>query len=183
MQITIEHLEKRYEAENVLEDINFSISAGEILGILGISGAGKSTLLRCLNGLENYQRGSVYLEDKKLEELSKKELHALQGKIGMIFQGNSLMEQKSVFKNVALPLECQKYAKTTIKERVLDLLQEVGLEDKAYMKPRQLSGGQKQRVAIVPGRWLPSRKSCFAMKRLQLWIRGPLMKFCHCWIS
>ena len=149
MEIVIDQVNKRYGKQTILEDISLTIPAGSIMGILGISGAGKSTLLRCINGLEQSQSGSIRIGTQLLEQLSEKQLREIKKKIGMIFQGNSLIEQKTIFKNVALPLECSGYSKEAIKERVDELLTEVGIADKAQMKPRQLSGGQKQRVALA----------------------------------
>lgn len=149
MEIIIDHVNKSYDKQAILEDISLTIPAGSIMGILGISGAGKSTLLRCINGLEKSQSGSIRIGSQVLEELSEKQLRETKKKIGMIFQGNSLIEQKTIFKNVALPLECSGYSKEAIKTRVDELLAEVDIADKAQMKPRQLSGGQKQRAAIA----------------------------------
>ncbi|WP_251865604.1 methionine ABC transporter ATP-binding protein [Enterococcus malodoratus] len=149
MEIVIDQVNKSYGEQIILEDISLTIPAGSIMGILGVSGAGKSTLLRCINGLEKGQSGSIKIGTQALEELSEKQLREVKKKIGMIFQGNSLIEQKTIFKNVALPLECSGYSKEDIKARVDELLKEVGIADKAQMKPRQLSGGQKQRAAIA----------------------------------
>lgn len=149
MEIVIDQVNKSYGTQTILEDISLTIPAGSIMGILGISGAGKSTLLRCINGLEQSQSGSIRIGTQPLEKLSEKQLREMKKKIGMIFQGNSLIEQKTIYKNVALPLECSGYSKAAIKERVEELLTEVGIADKADMKPRQLSGGQKQRAAIA----------------------------------
>jgi D-methionine transport system ATP-binding protein len=149
MEIVIDQVNKSYDEQMILENISLTIPSGSIMGILGISGAGKSTLLRCINGLEQSQSGSIRIGTQQLEKLSEKELRDTKKKIGMIFQGNSLIEQKTIFKNVALPLECSGYAEEAINERVEELLAEVGIADKAQMKPRQLSGGQKQRAAIA----------------------------------
>ncbi|MBO0454393.1 methionine ABC transporter ATP-binding protein [Candidatus Enterococcus murrayae] len=149
MEIVIDQINKSYGKQTILENISLTIPAGSIMGILGISGAGKSTLLRCINGLEQSQSGSIRIGTQALEKLTEKQLREMKKKIGMIFQGNSLIEQKTIYKNVALPLECSGYSKEAIKERVEELLAEVGIADKAHMKPRQLSGGQKQRAAIA----------------------------------
>ncbi|MBU5361044.1 ATP-binding cassette domain-containing protein [Enterococcus raffinosus] len=149
MEIVIDQVNKSYGKQAILKDISLTIPAGSIMGILGISGAGKSTLLRCINGLEQSQSGSIRIGTQTLEHLSEKQLREMKKKIGMIFQGNSLIEQKTIYKNVALPLECSGYSKEAIKARVEELLAEVGIADKAQMKPLQLSGGQKQRAAIA----------------------------------
>ena len=133
----------------VLKDINFSIEKGDIYGLVGRSGAGKSTLLRCINGLTGYDSGSLKVYDKEVKLFSEKELREFRKNIGMIFQHFSLLERKSVYHNVAIPMECWGYSKKEIREKVMELLKLVGLEEKADVKPRQLSGGQKQRVAIA----------------------------------
>lgn len=133
----------------MLKDVSIEIESGEIFGIIGHSGAGKSTLLRCINGLEEYQEGSVLVSDKEVKSLNEKQMRDLRKELGMIFQHFSLLERKTVFDNVALPLECFGYSKAEIKKRVLELLEVVGISEKKNDKPRNLSGGQKQRVAIA----------------------------------
>lgn len=147
--IKIQNLNKYFGDNQVLKNINMEISEGEIFGIIGHSGAGKSTLLRCMNGLETYQEGSLTIQDKKVKGLNDKEMRNLRKDLGMIFQHFSLLERRTVFENVALPLECFKYSKSEIEEKVNTLLELVGLSDKKDVKPRNLSGGQKQRVAIA----------------------------------
>ena len=143
--IKISNLNKYYENIKVLSDVNIHIEKGEIFGIIGHSGAGKSTLLRCINRLEDYEDGSILVEEKEVKDLSENELRFLRKDLGMIFQHFSLLERKTVFENVALPLECFKYSKAEKNE----LLELVGIADKKNQKPRNLSGGQKQRVAIA----------------------------------
>ena len=145
--IIISNLNKYYENIKVLSDVNIHIEKGEIFGIIGHSGAGKSTLLRCINRLEDYEDGSILVEEKEVKDLSENELRFLRKDLGMIFQHFSLLERKTVFENVALPLECFKYSKAD--KRVNELLELVGIADKKNQKPRNLSGGQKQRVAIA----------------------------------
>lgn len=147
--INIKNVNKYYGDTKVLKDVNMKIEEGEIFGIIGRSGAGKSTLLRCINGLENYNDGSVLVEECEVKDLGERELRNLRKDLGMIFQHFSLLERKTVYENIALPLECFKYSKNEIKERVDNLLRLVDLEDKKDSKPRNLSGGQKQRVAIA----------------------------------
>lgn len=151
--IEIKHLGKTYSAPGgdivALEDINLKIEDGEIFGIIGLSGAGKSTLVRCINLLERPTEGQVLLDGKNLTALSKKELLALRQSIGMIFQGFNLLEQRSVLKNVCFPLEISGVDKKQARARAMELLQLVGLADRAASYPSQLSGGQKQRVAIA----------------------------------
>lgn len=147
--IQISEVNKYYGETKVLNNINMDINKGEIFGIIGHSGAGKSTLLRCINRLENYEDGSITVEDREVKSLDEKELRFLRKDLGMIFQHFSLLERKTVFENVALPLKCFKYSKEEINKRVDELLTLVGIDDKKNMKPRNLSGGQKQRVAIA----------------------------------
>ena len=147
--ITVKNLNKYYGDIKVLNDINININQGEIFGIIGHSGAGKSTLLRCINRLENYQEGSLLVDNQEVKDLNEKELRILRKDLGMIFQHFSLLERKTVFENVALPLECFKYSKEEKEKRVMELLKLVGIDDKKTAKPRNLSGGQKQRVAIA----------------------------------
>ena len=147
--ISIKNVNKYYGKIRVLKDVSIEIESGEIFGIIGHSGAGKSTLLRCINGLEEYQEGSVLVSDKEVKSLNEKQMRDLRKELGMIFQHFSLLERKTVFDNVALPLECFGYSKAEIKKRVLELLEVVGISEKKNDKPRNLSGGQKQRVAIA----------------------------------
>ena len=147
--IKISNLNKYYENIKVLSDVNIHIEKGEIFGIIGHSGAGKSTLLRCINRLEDDEDGSILVEEKEVKDLSENELRFLRKDLGMIFQHFSLLERKTVFENVALPLECFKYSKAEKNKRVNELLELVGIADKKNQKPRNLSGGQKQRVAIA----------------------------------
>ena len=147
--IKISNLNKYYGNTKILSDVNIHMQKGEIFGIIGHSGAGESTLLRCINRLETYEDGSILVEDKEVKDLSENELRFLRKDLGMIFQHFSLLERKTVFENVALPLECFKYPKEEINKRVDELLKLVGIDDKKNQKPRNLSGGQKQRVAIA----------------------------------
>ena len=119
------------------------------IAIIGHSGAGKSTLLRCINALENYNEGSLVVMSKEVKDLNEKEKREFRKDLGMIFQGFNLLNRKNVYENVALPLEVWGYNKEQINKRVNELLEIVGLSNKAKSKPRELSGGQKQRVAIA----------------------------------
>ena len=151
--IRVEHLNKVFQssAGNVIaaEDISFSVEKGDIFGIIGLSGAGKSTLVRCLNLLERPSSGNIYIGEKSLLDLSEKELRMQRQKIGMIFQHFNLLMQRNVLDNVCFPLEIAGINKRKARERALEMLRTVGLEDKAKAYPSQLSGGQKQRVAIA----------------------------------
>ena len=151
--IEIKHLNKTYRTADkdivALEDINLTINDGEIFGIIGLSGAGKSTLVRCINLLERPSAGEVIVDGKSITALPRKELLELRRSIGMIFQGFNLLEQRSVLRNVCFPLEIAGVKKKEARERAMELLQLVGLADRANAYPSQLSGGQKQRVAIA----------------------------------
>ncbi|VYU64550.1 ATP-binding cassette domain-containing protein [Clostridium paraputrificum] len=140
---------KSFGQTEVLKDIAISIKEGEIYGIIGHSGAGKSTLLRCINGLESYDKGSIKVMGEEVSGLGAKKLREFRKNLGMIFQNFNLLKRKTVYKNVSLPLEVWGYDKEYIDKRVNELLDLVGLGDKAKIKPASLSGGQKQRVAIA----------------------------------
>jgi len=147
--ISIKNLNKYYGDIKVLNNISINIQKGEIFAIVGHSGAGKSTLLRCINGLEDYKDGSLLVGEKEIKSLKKEELRVFRKNIGMIFQHFSLIQRKTVFDNVALPMELWGYSKEEITKKVKDLLSLVGLEHKLDSYPSELSGGQKQRVAIA----------------------------------
>lgn len=151
--VKLEHLRKDYAVGKdyitALNDINLEIESGEVFGIIGASGAGKSTLVRCLNLLEKPTEGHVYFEDRDLAKLSTRELNIARQSISMIFQQFNLLMQRSVLKNVMFPMEIAKVPKEERKKKALELLELVGLSDKANVYPAQLSGGQKQRVAIA----------------------------------
>ena len=151
--IELKHLCKTYSAPDkeihALEDINLSIQDGEIFGIIGLSGAGKSTLVRCFNLLERPTSGQVLVDGRDVTSLPRKELLLLRRSIGMIFQSFNLLEQRNVLKNVCFPLEIAGVDRKTAEAKARELLQVVGLADRADSYPSQLSGGQKQRVAIA----------------------------------
>lgn len=132
-----------------IKNINLIIEKGDIFGIIGLSGAGKSTLIRCLNYLERPTSGNVYFNGVNLADLNKKGLRQIRQNIGMIFQSFNLLEQRNVLKNITFPLEIAHIAKEDRVKRAYELLELVGLNDKALVYPSELSGGQKQRVAIA----------------------------------
>ncbi|WP_104400452.1 methionine ABC transporter ATP-binding protein MetN [Vibrio penaeicida] len=134
---------------NALIDINLSIPQGAIFGVIGSSGAGKSTLIRCVNMLEAPTSGEVIVDGVDLTQLSKSELGKARRNIGMIFQHFNLLSSRTVFENVALPLELANANKAKIESKITELLALVGLSDKRDTYPANLSGGQKQRVAIA----------------------------------
>ena len=147
--IKMQNVKKSFGDIEVLKDISLNINEGEIYGLIGHSGAGKSTLLRCINALEDYNDGSIVVMDKEVNKLTEKEKRVFRKDLGMIFQGFNLLNRKTVYDNVALPLQVWGEDKACIKKRVNELLEIVGLSDKAKSKPKELSGGQKQRVAIA----------------------------------
>lgn len=151
--IQIRNLSKVYSAKNTtveaLNGLSLSIPKNEIYGIIGLSGAGKSTLVRCLNLLEKPDFGEIYIDGENLLQLNKEKLRLRRQKIGMIFQHFNLLEQKNVLDNVCFPLAIGGVSLRERKEKAMELLRKVGLEDKAKAYPSQLSGGQKQRVAIA----------------------------------
>lgn len=151
--IEIINLSKSYQTKDglveALTDVSLTINDGDIYGIIGMSGAGKSTLVRCINMLEKPTQGSVIIDGVNIGDLSSKELREARRDITMIFQGFNLLEQRTVLKNVCLPLELAKTPRSERKKKCMELLELVGLADKAKVYPSQLSGGQKQRVAIA----------------------------------
>ena len=149
--IQLQDIHKNFENTEVLKGVSIKINDGEIFGIIGQSGAGKSTLLRCINGLESYDSGSIDVDGTRVDIKDKKTLRNLQKGMGMIFQGFNLLERLDVYQNIALPMKFWGISTRTpeAKEKILNLIKLVGLEDKVHSKPRELSGGQKQRVAIA----------------------------------
>ena len=132
-----------------LNNVSLHVPKGQICGVIGASGAGKSTLIRCVNLLERPTHGAVIIDDVDLTQLSEAELVKTRRQIGMIFQHFNLLTSRTVFENVALPLELENKSKAEIQEKTTALLALVGLSDKHNVYPANLSGGQKQRVAIA----------------------------------
>lgn len=132
-----------------VQNVSLHVNKGDVYGIVGYSGAGKSTLVRTINLLQRPTSGKVVINKKVITDLSEKELRQARKKIGMIFQHFNLMGSRTIFDNVAFPLKRSKLTKSQISKKVLELLDLVGLGDKADAYPSQLSGGQKQRVAIA----------------------------------
>ena len=151
--IVIQDVSKTFETKDgsvhALKNVSLSIESGDIYGIIGMSGAGKSTLVRCMNFLEVPTEGKVLIDGKSLSEFSPKELRKEREKIGMIFQHFNLLMQKNVLENVCFPLYIHGKKKAEARAKALELLEIVGLADRAKAYPAQLSGGQKQRVAIA----------------------------------
>ena len=151
--IEIKNLSKSFQTPDgtvdALKDVTLTIQDGEIYGIIGMSGAGKSTLVRCINGIETPTQGSVLIGGRDVVAINKKELRAMRRDVAMIFQGFNLLMQRTCLKNVCFPLELAGVKKKEAKRRAMELLETVGLPDKANAYPAQLSGGQQQRVAIA----------------------------------
>src|SRR5471032_931824 len=149
--IVVEQVSKTYADGQpaALDKVSLQIADGSIFGIVGRSGAGKSTLLRCLNLLERPTSGRILMDGQDLTLLSDKQLRQQRQRIGMIFQGFNLLHSRNVADNVAVPLEIAGQPKAERVARVKELLELVGLSDKAQAFPSQLSGGQKQRVGIA----------------------------------
>ena len=151
--IEIKHLSKTFQmkdgAVNALKDINLTIPDGSIYGIIGMSGAGKSTLVRCINLLERPTEGSVVIAGTAMETLNAAQLRERRRDITMIFQQFILLMQRSCLKNICFPMELAGVKKADAEKRARELLEVVGLPDKANAYPAQLSGGQKQRIAIA----------------------------------
>ncbi|HFK5570606.1 TPA: methionine ABC transporter ATP-binding protein [Elizabethkingia meningoseptica] len=151
--ITIKNISKTFRHKNyhlkALDHVNLEVEEGDITGIIGFSGAGKSTLIRTVNLLEKPDEGQIIINGTDILTLDSKQLAAQRKKIGMIFQHFNLLSSRTVFGNIALPLELDHVSKAEISKKVNELLKVVGLEDKANDYPKSLSGGQKQRVAIA----------------------------------
>lgn len=151
--IEIQNVTKRFKTKNktihALSDVSLKVEKGEIFGVIGTSGAGKSTLIRCVNLLEKPNSGKVIVDNVELTKLSDSQLTLERRKIAMIFQHFNLLSSRSVYENVAFPLELEGKSKSEIKGKVDSLLELVGLKEKAKDYPANLSGGQKQRVAIA----------------------------------
>ena len=151
--IEIQHLSKHFgSGENhvaALSDVSLSVTSGEIFGIIGLSGAGKSTLVRCINLLERPDEGKVLFHGSDLIGLKEKELRSRRRKISMIFQSFNLLDQRTSLDNICFPLELAGVPRKEARKRAMELLETVGLPDKAAAYPVQLSGGQKQRIAIA----------------------------------
>lgn len=151
--IILNQITKKYATANgeidALHNINLHVNPGEIFGIIGKSGAGKSTLIRCVNLLEKPSEGKVIVDGEELTALSKAGLRQARHKIGMIFQHFNLLSSRTVYQNIALPLELANYSRQQIAATIDPLLELTGLTNKKNDYPAQLSGGQKQRVAIA----------------------------------
>lgn len=151
--IEIQNLSKTFKtadgAVDALKDISLTVNDGDIYGIIGMSGAGKSTLVRCINMLESPTAGKVIIDGVDIGSLSAAKLREVRRNVTMIFQSFNLLMQRTCLDNVCFPLELAGVSKAKAKQRALELLETVGLPDKAKAYPSRLSGGQQQRVAIA----------------------------------
>lgn len=151
--IRLEHITKTYvnagKKFNAADDVSLEIGKGEIFGIIGFSGAGKSTLVRCINLLERPDSGKVLIDGKDITALRGAELRRQRKKIGMIFQHFNLFASRTVLQNVIFPIKYSGKSRAELKSRAMELLELVGIADKAGAYPSELSGGQKQRAAIA----------------------------------
>ena len=149
--IDLVNVQKSFGDNEVLKNINIHINDKEIYGIIGQSGAGKSTLLRCINGLEDFQSGTITVDGQKIDCHNKKQLRLQRKDMGMIFQNFNLLSRLDVYGNVALPMHFWGINpnKPENKAKIEHLIELVGLSDKVHARPSELSGGQKQRVAIA----------------------------------
>lgn len=151
--IELQHLDKVYSARSgahdALHDVSLTIEDGDVFGIIGQSGAGKSTLVRCINLLERPTGGRILIDGVDVTDYKGKQLREMRAGIGMIFQSFSLFQQQNVLQNVMFPLALRHEDKEASRKRAMDLLEMVGLADRAQSYPSELSGGQQQRVAIA----------------------------------
>ena len=174
--IELQHLTKRFATQGgtvvALNDINLTIRDGDVYGIIGMSGAGKSTLVRCINMLERPDEGNVIVNGKQMQDLRAADLRAARREITMIFQQFNLLMQRTCLRNIMFPMELAKVPKDKAEARARELLELVGLPDKADAYPAQLSGGQK------PVHWQRTRRCCSATRRRAPWTRTRPTPFC-----
>lgn len=152
--LEVKNLQKKYKSSsgsdfNALNNVSVSVNKGEIFGFIGLSGAGKTSLARCISSLEKADGGEILFNGLDITKLKGKPLREMRKKMGLVFQHFNLLVNSTVSENIAFPLEIAKWPKPKIKERVLELLEVVGLTEKADSYPATLSGGQKQRVGIA----------------------------------
>ena len=147
--IRIENVSKSFDNLQILKGVSLNIEKGGIFGIVGRSGVGKSTLLRCVNGLEQYNSGSIKVDGAEVGSLSPEELRLFRKNVGMVFQNFSLVTRASVYENIAFAMKIWNCDKNRIDRRVKELLEVVGIPEKINARARDLSGGQKQRVALA----------------------------------
>lgn len=156
---------------HALTDINLAIEKGDVFGIIGASGAGKSTLVRCINLLEKPTQGSILFDGKDLMGLSKSQLMEARRSMGMIFQQFNLLMQKTALDNICFPLQISGVSKAKAQQRAGELLELVGLSNRAKSYPAQLSRADKNNVSLSPEPWLLTQRFCCATK-----LRAPLTR-------
>ncbi|MCI6017267.1 MAG: amino acid ABC transporter ATP-binding protein [Clostridiales bacterium] len=170
MLLEVTGLYKAFKDTQVLNDINFNVSEGEVVSLLGQSGAGKTTIIRCITGLERPDKGSIAIDDKNIckEEngvmkyADKKELFDIRKSLGMVFQSYHLFPHMTVIDNVTLALtEVRKMSREDAVTKGMAMLKMLGIDDKARQRPFELSGGQKQRVAIARSCVTDPKLICF----------------------
>ena len=147
--INVQNVTKSYNKQIILNEINMSVKPGEIYGLIGLSGSGKSTLLRCINGIEKFDSGEISIDNEVISYDDSIKSRKIKKRIGMIFQNFALLERKTVYENIALPMKCWKEDREKSRKRIKELMEFVGISHISEKKPSQISGGQKQRVAIA----------------------------------
>ena len=151
--LKVEHLTKTYQSDRgafyALDDVSVTVNKGEVFGFIGLSGAGKTSLARCVSALEKADSGEIWLGDVDITKLKGAKLRETRKKMGFVFQHFNLLMNATIFENIAFPLRIAKWRQADIKQRVEELLEVVGLTEKAGAYPATLSGGQKQRVGIA----------------------------------
>ncbi len=158
--LKVNNLTKQFNKQTVLNEVSFEVNKGEIVTLLGQSGAGKTTILRCINGLENFDGGSIEIDGQMIK--SKKDLLKVRKNVGLVFQNYNLFPHKTVIENIIeAPTLVLGMNKEEATKRAIDLLKQVGLSDKANSLPNELSGGQQQRVAIARACALQPKILCF----------------------
>ncbi|MGC9321842.1 MAG: ATP-binding cassette domain-containing protein, partial [Kosmotogaceae bacterium] len=153
MILSVDRLNLSFEDKSgrrkILDDVSFSIEEGEIVGIVGLSGAGKTSLLRTLNLLQPVDSGSIMFDGQNIVGLNESKVRSIRKKIGVVFQSYNLFRYRTVYQNIAFPLRIQGISRGEIRERVMSIVSELGLEHRLSAYPSQLSGGEQQRAAIA----------------------------------
>jgi polar amino acid transport system ATP-binding protein len=158
--LKVKNLTKQFNKQTVLNEVSFEVNKGEIVTLLGQSGAGKTTILRCINGLESFDSGSIEIDGQMIK--SKKDLLKVRKNVGLVFQNYNLFPHKTVIENIIeAPTLVLGMNKEEATKKAMDLLEQVGLSDKANSLPDELSGGQQQRVAIARACALQPKILCF----------------------
>ena len=148
--IRVENVSKNFNKTHALKNVSLEVNKGDIISLIGPSGSGKSTLLRCIHGLEHMDTGKIYMDDEWMNPDDEKKFRAQRNRMGFVFQHFNLFNNLNVLDNLTLaPVELKKADKNAAKAQAMQMLEKVGLSDKAQAYPSQLSGGQKQRVAIA----------------------------------